>query len=92
MHPSEYIGGRLERDMRDEPGVYVVTLVHCIGPDESYDRDDSEPVGWVVARRMHADYPHEPGWLYDCAACEFGPCMCGPGTASCLSIDCKTGE
>ena len=26
----------------------------------------------------HVDYPHEPGYLYDCAACE-SACHCAPG-------------
>lgn len=29
----------------------------------------------------HADYPHHPGTLYDCAACEW-ECFCDP-CASC---------
>jgi hypothetical protein len=28
----------------------------------------------------HVDYPHVPGYLYDCAACE-NSCHCGPGVA-----------
>jgi hypothetical protein len=92
MHPSEYVGGDLERDILAEPGVYVVTTVACLGPDESDDQDGPDIAGWVVARRMHADYPHFPGRLYDCAACELGPCEYDPTTdAPCVSIDCKTG-
>jgi hypothetical protein len=37
----------------------------------------------------HADYPHLPGRLYDCDACEFGPCECDPETdAPCVSVHC----
>lgn len=43
MHPSEFIGGRLERDIRAEPGVYVAIVIE--GPD------DDEPIGWAVARK-----------------------------------------
>lgn len=31
----------------------------------------------------HADYPHEPGRLYDCPACE-DHCHCGPGYTQCV--------
>lgn len=31
----------------------------------------------------HADYPHEPGRLYDCEACE-AECFCRPGETSCV--------
>jgi hypothetical protein len=35
----------------------------------------------------HADYPHEPGTLYDCAGCESGPCAHpeGEGDDWCVS-------
>jgi hypothetical protein len=37
----------------------------------------------------HANYPHLPGRLYDCAACELGPCVCDPATdAPCVSDHC----
>ena len=51
MHPSEYIGGRMERDILAEPGVYVAVVV-----DEVGDGDDAQtvPVGWAVARRVRA--------------------------------------
>ena len=32
---------------------------------------------------MHADYPHEPGRLYGCPACE-AACHCTPGDAECV--------
>jgi hypothetical protein len=31
----------------------------------------------------HADYPHEPGRLYDCPACE-SSCHCTPGYTQCV--------
>ena len=31
----------------------------------------------------HADYPHQPGTLYDCPACE-AACHCTPGSAQCI--------
>lgn len=32
---------------------------------------------------VHADYPHEPGRLYDCSACE-GACHCTAGNTECV--------
>ena len=32
---------------------------------------------------VHADYPHVPGRLYDCPACE-ARCHCTPGDAECV--------
>lgn len=48
MHPSEYIGGRMEWDILAEPGVYVALVV------DSYPEgvEESEPVGWAVAKRL----------------------------------------
>lgn len=31
----------------------------------------------------HVNYPHTPGYLYDCAACE-ERCHCTPGSAECV--------
>ena len=31
----------------------------------------------------HVDYPHLPGRLYDCPACE-AECHCTPGDAQCI--------
>lgn len=35
----------------------------------------------------HAAYPHEPGTLYDCPACETA-CHCGPGVAEGRESEC----
>ena len=44
MHPSEYIGGRMEVWIRENPGIYVALV--------AYDEDgDEEPDGWAVAVR-----------------------------------------
>lgn len=48
MHPSEFIGGRLEADILATPGVYVVTSVE-VEPDA--DDEDPEPAGWIVLKR-----------------------------------------
>lgn len=42
MHASEYIGGGLERDIRETPGYYVAVVVESL---------DDEPAGWAVAYR-----------------------------------------
>lgn len=43
MHESESIGGRMERDIRQTPGIYVTV--------EVTDLDDQEhPYGWAVLR------------------------------------------
>lgn len=42
------------------------------------DDDDSE---------QHTDYPHEPGYLYGCPACE-ASCHCGPGVADGRETQC----
>lgn len=44
MHPSEYIGGGLERHILENPGYHVAVVVYDDSPD-------SEVVGWAVAYR-----------------------------------------
>ena len=52
MHPSEYIGGRMERDILERPGLYVVCEVTGLYPSEEAAKADSDdPIGWVVAYR-----------------------------------------
>jgi hypothetical protein len=43
MHPSEFIGGGMARDILASPGVYVAVVVGDLDGDE-------EPAGWAVAR------------------------------------------
>ncbi len=57
MHPSEYIGGRMARDILSTPGVYVsLVAYYTTGPDgEPLDDDEGNVVdGWAVARRDDA--------------------------------------
>lgn len=42
MHTSEYIGGRMESDIREAPGLYVAIVIEC---------DDGQAAGWAVAYR-----------------------------------------
>lgn len=44
MHASEFIGGRMERDLLEEPGVYVVTSVETLD-------DSEEAAGWIVLKQ-----------------------------------------
>lgn len=47
-----------------------------------------------MSEHEHVDYPHWPGTLYDCPACEFGPCVCGEhfGNTVCVSSYCVNEE
>lgn len=48
MHASEYIGGRMARDILEAPGVYVACAVYVLGC-----ADDDDPIaGWIVARKL----------------------------------------
>lgn len=61
MHPSEYLGGGMARDvLEDEGAVYVVTTVEC-HPNWEIDEDDEEdvfqgqivqdnPAGWMLLK------------------------------------------
>ena len=56
-----------------------------IGPAELQDDPEDDPE--AENGPTHADYPHEPGTLYDCAGCESGPCAHpeGEGDDWCVS-------
>lgn len=43
MHPSEFIGGQMERDILETPGLYVAIV--------AYNSNGDEPDGWAVAYR-----------------------------------------
>lgn len=47
MHRSELIGGRMALDILSTPGIYVALEV--VGNTDNW--PDTEPIGWVVARR-----------------------------------------
>jgi|tagenome__1003787_1003787.scaffolds.fasta_scaffold20682535_2 hypothetical protein len=44
MHASEYIGGRMEADIRSTPGIYATVIIT--------DPDDGEPAGWAVVKHI----------------------------------------
>jgi len=57
----------------DYYGVEVTAYAHI--PVTKTGNPDEQPA--------HADYPHEPGRLYGCPACE-AACYCTPGDAECV--------
>jgi hypothetical protein len=49
----------------------------------AYARIPVTETGTPEHQPAHADYPHEPGRLYGCPACE-AACHCTPGDAECV--------
>ena len=54
MHPSEFIGGGLERHIRETPGYYVALVVnaledHCDYCAECESQIADTPAGWAIA-------------------------------------------
>lgn len=62
MHNSEYIGGRLARDILDTPGYYVAVVSYyspehwaeCLGISVAEAEDADRVEGWAVAYRESA--------------------------------------
>lgn len=53
MHVSEYVGGRLEDDIRATPGLYVVVEpTGLYETEEQEERNGDQAIGWVVARKV----------------------------------------
>ena len=52
MHPSEYIGGRLEKHILENPGFYTVVAVYPTFEEREAALDDTglsdDPYGWAV--------------------------------------------
>lgn len=42
-----------------------------------------------MSEDIHADYPHTPGSLWDCAACEEN-CYCRPGQTMCVHCELQS--
>jgi hypothetical protein len=53
MHQSEFIGGGMERFIRESPGLYVALVDYpiCDSDCEYCDGEGCEPDGWAVAYR-----------------------------------------
>jgi hypothetical protein len=47
MHNSEFIGGRMERDILSQPGYYVALVCHWLDTPEG----DDDIEGWAVAHK-----------------------------------------
>jgi hypothetical protein len=48
MHSSEYIGGRLARDILSTPGIYAAVAIYGVPLDDTEDMDaDSWAVVWI---------------------------------------------
>lgn len=64
MHNSEFIGGRMEEDIRSTPGLYVALIMRW-DLDEDSDDEDRErgyiEEGWVVAYIHDDDPDNTPG-------------------------------
>lgn len=53
MHNSEFVGGQMEKDILARPGLYVVVEPTGLYPtEEAEELHSSEPIGWVVARKV----------------------------------------
>jgi hypothetical protein len=50
MADNESIGGRMEQDMRDAPGLYVAQVVTDLSADTDEGEDDH--AGWVALRKL----------------------------------------
>lgn len=48
MHPSEYIGGKLARDILATPGLYVAVLVDSMYDADGTELEESDTEGWAV--------------------------------------------
>ena len=60
MHSSEFIGGGLERHIRETPGYYVALVVEsdCGGTEDGCSAEDGcncEPAGWAIAYKPLED-------------------------------------
>lgn len=47
MHPSEYFGGGMARDILSEPGTYVIVEV---ADSDTGSFPDGDPIGWALLR------------------------------------------
>lgn len=53
MHNSEYIGGRLEQDIRSTPGTYVALVsYYSADADGNVNENETYAEGWAIARKV----------------------------------------
>jgi len=74
----------------------VDTLTGTLYADTpGYDGDHDLGLAYSVDVIEHVSYPHTAGYLYDCPACENGPCVCSADPerlAPCVSSNCERSE
>lgn len=74
-----------------DPHGYAIMVAHDNGDHSACDERGCD----IAAQREsatasgHVDYPHVPGYLYGCDACESGPCVC---SEPCNEGQCITDE
>lgn len=76
---DEHEHGSRTEDWQTNPDGTGVVLADTPGSGSPHDLG----LAYVVSLVAHADYPHEPGRLPDCAACE-ARCHCTPGASECV--------
>jgi len=65
------------------------------GPTPGCNGDHDLGLAYSVDVIEHVSYPHAAGYLYDCLACENGPCVCSVDperSAPCVSSNCERSE
>ena len=74
----------------NEPRVAIFTFMDWgTREDVTVSKWDAEKIMSAIVRDAdelsggHVNYPHEPGYLCDCPACE-AECHCTPGSAECV--------
>lgn len=86
----EALDAQSEKLMR-EHGVADDGTGTLYGPTAGYEGSHDLGVAYNVVIIRHADYPHEPGRLYDCPACE-AKCHCVEGYTQCIFTGEHSGE
>jgi hypothetical protein len=73
-----------DTDQHGQPCTYARIAFDYFGVDvTAYAFVPVTETGTPDEQPAHADYPHEPGRLYGCPACE-AACHCTPGDAECV--------
>jgi hypothetical protein len=76
--------------------LYAMTLVGTVVADTpGYHGSHDLGVAYSVEALEHANYPHHPGYLPSCVACEHGPCVCSSDPehlAPCVSSTCERSD
>ena len=84
MRKSLRTAGMGVQEMADDDPAHIADLYRA--PADGEDTYDYDPFVDDIADEPampDADYPHTPGYLHDCAACE-SACHCAPGADECV--------